>query len=209
MVSKICVNHFLICDSLKAEIMSVILIGGTPGTGKTKAASILASRLSIEVMSLGDIAVNGGCIKTQDIMRDTGVIDEDCLVDEIIQVLEKKKGRIVLEGHYIDLVPSRSIECAILLRTHPEVLLPRLIKRGYDESKIKENIEAEVLGVCQLDAISSFGEESVFEIDTSELTPVQTAERIQKVLQGQESTNRIDWMELLESEGRLDDYLQE
>ncbi|TFG34831.1 hypothetical protein EU527_01265 [Candidatus Thorarchaeota archaeon] len=189
--------------------MTVILIGGTPGTGKTKVAKVLGSKLHVEVISLGELAEESGCISAQDKARNTGIIDEDCLVDALIDLVEDKSKRFVIEGHYIDLVPSRSVEWVFVLRTHPDVLKKRLSERGYKEEKVQENIEAEVLGVCQMDAIDAFREEKVFEIDTSEISPPEVAKLIEEIMQETPSPSRIDWMELLEQEGRLDEYLSE
>ncbi|MFX1369273.1 MAG: adenylate kinase family protein, partial [Promethearchaeota archaeon] len=143
--------------------MSVLLIGGTPGTGKTKVAQVLGSRLGIKVFNLGDLADENDCLSAMDKARDTGVIDEDCLVSAVEELIEYEKGQIIIEGHYIDLVPFSAVETVIILRTHPDTLKGRLIEREWSPDKIQENVESEVIGVCQLDAIDSFGEEVVFE----------------------------------------------
>jgi len=189
--------------------LTVIVIGGTPGTGKTEVARVLGSLLSVEVFSLGQLADDAGCVKAIDKARNTGVVDEDCLVDAIISLLEKKKGRLIIEGHYIDLIPSKEVEHAFILRTHPQVLRERLKQRGYSEAKVAENVEAEVIGVCQMDALDAFDEEIVSEIDTTSLSPRETANKIVEILNSGGDQNRIDWMEMLEQEGRLDDFLRE
>jgi len=189
--------------------MSVLLVGGTPGTGKSKVAQVLGSRLSVKVINLGDLADENECISAVDKARDTGVIDEDCLISAIEEVIDDVKGQIVVEGHYIDLVPFSSVDYVFILRTHPDELKKRLSSRDWSKEKIVENVEAEVIGVCQLDAIESFGEEIVFEIDTTDLSPVQVADEIQRILKSDEEPERIDWMELLENEGRLDEYLSD
>ena len=74
--------------------MASILIGGTPGTGKTMVAKVLGSRLSVDVIALGELADKSGCISAQDKARDTGIIDEDCLVEAIIKLVEDKKRAI-------------------------------------------------------------------------------------------------------------------
>ena len=90
--------------------MSVILVGGSPGTGKTKVAKILGSKLSVDVISLGELADESGCITAEDKARKTGIINEDCLVDALIELTEDKSKSVVIEGHYIDLVPSSSVQ---------------------------------------------------------------------------------------------------
>jgi adenylate kinase len=189
--------------------MSVILVGGTPGTGKTVVAKILGSKLSVKVVGLGDLADKAGCISAEDKARKTGIINEDCLVDALLELTEDKKKRLVIEGHYIDLVPSSSVQWVFLLRAHPEKLRDRLSERDYSEDKVSENVEAEVLGVCQLDALDAFGEKKVYEIDTSDLSAPQTASKIENLMKESPTPERIDWMGLLEKEGRLDDFLSE
>ncbi|MHA1137646.1 MAG: adenylate kinase family protein [Candidatus Thorarchaeota archaeon] len=189
--------------------MASILIGGTPGTGKTMVAKVLGSRLSVDVIALGELADKSGCISAQDKARNTGIIDEDCLVEAIIKLVEDKSERFVIEGHYIDLVPSSAVQWVFILRTHPEKLVGRLIDREYKEEKVNENVEAEVLGVCQLDAIDAFGEERVLEIDTSDMNPTDVASMIEKMIADETAPTRIDWMESLEKEGRLDEFLNE
>ena len=188
--------------------MKVILIGGTPGTGKTEIASNVAKELKAKLISVSDLAREYDCIDEHDLERDTDVINEDCIVEALIDVLDNLEGRVVMEGHYIDLVPSEFVTDVFILRTHPETLRARLKERAYSNEKVDENVEAEVIGVCQMDALDSFGEEIVKEIDTTSLTPEETVEMIlqSRGLKNGVST-RIDWMELLESEGHLDDYI--
>ena len=75
--------------------------------------------------------------------------------------------------------------------------------------KVRENVEAEVLGVCQLDALDSFGEERVLEIDTTDKSPPEVVSLIEQMMKEETAPTRIDWMVSLEKEGRLDDFLSE
>ena len=199
----------LILEMKSKHTMASILIGGTPGTGKTKVAKVLGSRLSVDVIALGELADKSGCISAQDKARDTGIIDEDCLVYALVELVDDKSERFVIEGHYIDLVPSSAVQWVFILRTHPETLVGRLAARGYNDEKVNENVEAEVLGVCQLDALDAFGEERVHEIDTSEMTPTDVASKIEQLISEEAAPIRIDWMVALEKEGRLDEFLSE
>jgi len=189
--------------------MAAILIGGTPGTGKTMVAKVLGSKLQIDVVSLGELADKSGCISAQDKARDTGIIDEDCLVDALVNLVDDKGKRILIEGHYIDLVPSGSVQWVFILRTHPQTLRERLVERDYKDEKVKENVEAEVLGVCQLDALDAFGEDRVLEIDTSEMTPPDVVLKIEQLISEEAAPTRIDWMVTLEKQGRLSEFLSE
>jgi len=189
--------------------VTAILVGGTPGTGKSEVAAVLGKRLKVKVVSLGELAKHANCISEEDLERDTDVIDEDCLVDAILDLFERESDRIIIEGHYVDLVPYSSVERAFVLRTHPEKLRERLMARGYSKEKVSENVEAEVIGVCQMDAIESFGEAKVFEIDTTEMTSSKVADKIVEMMSSRVPSPRYDWMELLENEGRLDEFLND
>jgi adenylate kinase len=189
--------------------MKAILIGGTPGTGKTKVANILAERTKRRLIAMGALAQTSGCVKEYDAVRDTGVIDEDCLVEAIIDALDVAGEDVILEGHYIDLVPSEYVSDVFILRTRPSVLEERLRNRGYSPEKIKENVESEIIGVCQMDAIDSFGEKKVKEIDTSEMSYDEIIEQILE-MRGKKGTSvRIDWMTELEEAGVFDDYFSD
>jgi adenylate kinase len=189
--------------------MSVILVGGSPGTGKTKVAKILGSKLSVDVIALGELADESGCITAEDKARNTGIINEDCLVDALVELTSDKSNRLVIEGHYIDLVPSYTVQWVFILRTHPENLRNRLSDRKYSIEKVNENVEAEVMGVCQMDALDAFGEEKVFEIDTTDLSAPQTAEKIESLMKNGSSPIRIDWLSELEEQGRLNEFLSD
>ncbi len=187
---------------------NLIVIGGTPCTGKTSVTSALAETLEMQVIQLGVLSEEKGCIKEFDISRDTGIIDEDCLVEAIIDVIDTRDDSLIIEGHYVDLVPSSEVKIAVVLRTHPEILKKRLEKRGYSKDKIDENVEAEIFGVCQMDAITAFGEDIVIEIDTSEISIDEVVSSIVKNLDKMSQSIRYDWMTLLEEEGRLDDFVK-
>ena len=189
--------------------MSAILIGGTPGTGKTKIAKMLGTRLSVHVVELGELAESKGCISTEDKARQTGIIDEDCLINAIQIEVEDVTRQVVIVGHYIDLVPFSSVDHVFILRTHPETLRHRLIARGWSEAKIAENVEAEVIGVCQLDSYESFGDDMVSEIDTTDTSPAEIVDAIQKAMKMPSDSPKIDWMRQLKEEGRLDEFLSD
>ncbi|MFW9834565.1 MAG: adenylate kinase family protein [Candidatus Thorarchaeota archaeon] len=189
--------------------MPVILVGGSPGTGKTMVAKILGSKLSVDVISLGQLADDSGCITAEDKVRKTGIINEDCLIDELVELTSDKSKSFIIEGHYIDLVPSSAVQWVFILRTHPDKLKDRLSERNYAKEKVNENVEAEVFGVCQMDALDAFGEAKVYEIDTTNLSAPETVEKIEALMKNKPEPIRIDWMNLLEEEGRLEEFISD
>ena len=206
----VCRITFLICTLVSDALMpkNLIVIGGTPCTGKTSVTSALAESLGVKSIQLGKLSEEKGCIKDFDKPRDTGIVDEDCLVEAIIDVIDARDDSLIIEGHYIDLVPSSEVKIAVILRTHPEILKTRLTERNYSVDKIEENVESEVFGVCQMDAIQAFGEDIVIEIDTSEVSVDDVVSTIIRNLDKMSQPLRFDWMSLLEEEGRLDDFVK-
>lgn len=189
--------------------MNIILVGGTPGTGKTEVASALRSRLGREVIDLGVLANESNCIAEYDSLRETDVIDEDCLVEAILNLIESNDADLIIEGHYIDLVPGNKVTRVFILRTHPDELQERLKSRSYTKEKVQENLESEIFGVCQMDAIDAFGEDLVYEIDTSESTLEETIEEIMEMLHSKDPPIRYDWMSDLEEVGRLQEFVRD
>ena len=187
--------------------MNAIVIGGNPGTGKTMIAAELGKKLGLPVVQLGTIAEENGCIREHDEERSSNVIDEDCLVEAIHNLFYETDEDFIIEGHYVDLVPSRKAKEIIILRTHPDTLRERLLERGYDKAKVNENVEAEVMGVCQMDAIFSFGEDAVYEIDTTRMSVDECVDTIIEILGSKKKPEHIDWMDFLEEQGILDDYI--
>ncbi len=166
----------------------IILITGTPGTGKSSTARSLSKKINKELISINDL---------EDIY--TGVDEEGGSKIVDIKLLQDKlhdmiKGDTIIEGHLSHLLSFGDI--VIVLRTHPEELRGRLKERGFGKDKIQENLEAEALDVCLIEALENHKE--VYEINTTEKSPEETATAITKILGGKTDEFRpgkYDWSE--------------
>lgn len=182
-----------------------IIITGTPGTGKTAISSYLTKEFGIPNINLGELCIQHNLILEKDPLRDTKIIDEEKLVLKLIEILTNSKNSLVIvEGHYADIVPNEFIKGAVLLRTDPFVLEKRLLHRNYSESKVQENVQAEILSDC-----GSFLKEKelgmpILEYDTSKFTIAQVGKEIYEFLVEDreisesgvsriERTKSIDW----------------
>jgi adenylate kinase len=141
----------------------IIAISGTPGTGKT-AVSNLLKKNGYLVIELNEIAIKNDFISGIDKKRNSKIIDINRL-NEYISEKYVSEELIFIEGHAAHFL--NSAEKVILLRCKPKKLKKRLEKKGWNETKIKENIEAEALDVILCETIEHFSEDSIFEIDTS------------------------------------------
>lgn len=153
-------------------------IAGTPGTGKTS----VAEKLDKEVLSMKVFAKERGLGEQNDLFE----IDVEAVEEELPE-------EYWIEGH---LVHKLDLDYCIILRTRPDILENRLNQRGYSESKVKENVEAEAMDLILSEA--SERNFSVYEIDTSEKNVELTAKEIREaVSERKEKSGIVDWMEYL------------
>lgn len=146
----------------------VIFISGTPCVGKTTLASELSKRLGANLVKINELAINNNLVLGIDDKKDYKIIDIDKLdvvLGKIIDKLDSDK-LLIVEGHLSHLCSGA--DRVIILRVHPSILEKRLASREYSESKIRENLEAEALDVCGMEAYETYGED-VCEIDVSNL----------------------------------------
>ncbi|MCE5295699.1 MAG: adenylate kinase family protein [Euryarchaeota archaeon] len=166
----------------------LIALTGTPGTGKTTVGTELMSR-GIPVHEVSDIAKEKGLLKEKDIKRDSYDIDPDEL-DEAVDHLRGDE-RTVLVGHLAHLVDA---DIVIVLRCRPSVLEERLASRGWSPKKVRENAEAEAVDTILIEALEL--NDTVYELDTTEMDPVSVAEAVFEILDGKTDkygAGNIDW----------------
>ena len=162
----------------------IISVTGTPGTGKTAVAGELAGILSYEYVDLNSLASEKGMVIGRDKQRDSKIVDE-----EKLSLLEVKDNSVV-DGHL-----SQYVKCDVIvvLRTRPDLLKERLSKRDWLPRKVKENVEAEILGVCSYEAFETG--KRVIEFDTSEKDARRSAKIIKTLVLKNKPSEEIDWLE--------------
>ena len=168
-----------------------VAITGTPGTGKKAVSSLLISK-GYEVLGINEIATTHDFILGYE--GKTKIVDLDKL-NTFIQdlILKKGKGIMFIKGHLSHLL---DVDLVIVLRCEPKELRRRLKQRGYNEEKIQENVESEVIDVITVEAAESC--QRVYEIDTSSKRPNKAVEVILKILNNEGEGYKaggIDWSE--------------
>ena len=157
---------------------------GTPGTGKTTVAALLRYRV-LDINSL----VRGGMNLGQDPERGCLEADMDALAGHLDSL--ESEETVILEGHF----SHHFADWAIVLRLSPAALRLRLEKRGYSQSKIRENLEAEALDVILVEAVDMC--RRVDEIDTTGLSAAEVAAMIEDIIEGRLylPPGQADWLE--------------
>lgn len=185
--------------------MTIVGISGTPATGKTSVAEILVKNLNKNVKKAADkyklVALNKLAEKAKaqvgyDSKRHSTIIGITKL-KAALKKLADKHTNIVMEGHFAHLLPANLV---VILRCEPRELEKRL-KGKYDwPTKVTENAEAELMGIITDEALPMHKVGTVFEVDTTKRTAEQTAEIVQKILEGDgqarlaNAVGGIDWL---------------
>ena len=75
------------------------------------------------------------------------IVDEDKVVDALEEMKIDQEGGMIVDFHSCDFFPERFFDCVIVLQTDNSVLWERLEKRGYNEKKLTDNVQCEIMHV--------------------------------------------------------------
>jgi adenylate kinase len=184
----------------------LLLVTGVPGTGKTTISTLLAAELGAEHIELTRLVREGGLSRGWDQARATAIADMKALRNAIFNILDNTTSPLIIDGHFSpDVAPRDETTLVIVLRCAPWVIREKLLARGYSIRKVRENVEAELLGTCLTDALAVQDPAKVCEIDATTQTPEETVKLILSVLDGEVkcSYGAVDWMNSPEVEALL------
>lgn len=146
---------------------------GTPGTGKTTISKMLRDGYGLKVVDLNEVIRTCRYYVGWDENRNCRVVDLEALRAHPFS------DGLVLEGHISHHLP---VDRVIVLRTDPAVLRGRLLKKGFSENKVRENVEAEILDVILVEALGLHGN-NVYEVDSTG-TSSASAQLVWEITQG-------------------------
>jgi len=181
----------------------IIFITGTPGVGKSTFSKLLEKKLPAHLIKISKLVEDKNLFSGIDREKKYKIVDLDILCraikkasDEIFSIKNKKSEIIIVDGHLSHF--CQEADMVIVLRTHPSILKKRLLKRGYSDSKILENLEAEAIGVCSIESHELHGNK-VHEIDVGKLSPEDGLKIIIDVIGGKKQfpvgdVDFLDWI---------------
>lgn len=179
--------------------MKCIGISGTPGTGKSSVARELSLRLQVPLIELSNYVIENNLYVYYDELRNSYVVDEDKVRERLIE-LYKKEGALIIVGHYLEILPRELFELVLILRRDPYDLINILKLRSWPDHKVAENIEAELLSICTLNAIEELGEDIVVEVDTTSKDVSAVVDEVIDIIFGAKPVYhglRIDWLSII------------
>ena len=172
--------------------MTSVFITGTPCTGKTT----IASRLNGRVIKINDLARSHGFIIGVDENKGYDIIDIEKLSEYVGEMIQNSDELLIFEGHVTHLLDGG--DKVIVLRVRPEILRERLEGRNYSESKVRENLEAEALGVCSFESVEKYPDDT-YDVDVSDLTVGEAVSLIEDIIEngGDYPAGSVDYMDWL------------
>ena len=96
------------------------------------------------------------------------IVDTKKLNKELVNVIEMGSSSVnglVIDSHLSHYLPPKYVDLCIVTKCELGGLKKRLEKRGYSDTKVKENLDAEIFNVCFEEA-NKFGHKILI-VDTS------------------------------------------
>ncbi|MFH2020917.1 MAG: adenylate kinase family protein [archaeon] len=131
--------------------MTVIIVSGTPGTGKTTYAKKLAKEMKVKYVNVNKVIDDLNLSEGFDKERDTKIIDISKLKKALIELIKKEKD-VVIDSHLSHYLPNKFVDKCIITKCNLKELKARLENRGYSKKKVRENLDAEIFDVCRVEA---------------------------------------------------------
>ena len=188
-----------------------ILVTGTPCVGKTTVSLRLAKELDAFYINLTELAEKESLTLGEDEKRKTTIVNETKMRRKLKQIIQKETGNIVVDGHYAAaVVPKSLVTRVFVLRRNPLELRKFMENCGFQGPKLWENLAAEILDVCLVEALREQENDKVCELDVTGKPTENVVTDVIAVLKGQKKcrVGGVDWLGILETQGVLGEYLR-
>jgi adenylate kinase len=181
----------------------IIVITGTPGTGKTSLCKyIVKNNRGWVHLDLGRFAIKVGAIIDYNGSMRSRIVDINFLKKALRKYISDKAEegvKVLIDGHYAaEVSPASYVDCCIVLRCRPDILWHRLRKvRRYNREKIRRNIESELTDYCYLIAKRSLRNVKIIQLDTSRESIRTLYYRFMKCYRKnfECESDRVDWID--------------
>lgn len=129
----------------------VIVITGTPGVGKSTLAVFLQKKFGWRRLDLHKYysQLSDGYNKKKKCYD----LSLPKLKKMVLAVRDRDTTPLIIDSHVAHHLPSKIVDlCVVLTQSNLKKLKKRLEQRGYRKSKVRENLDAEIMQVCLAEA---------------------------------------------------------
>jgi len=149
--------------------MKVIVISGTPGTGKTALAKQQAKKLGYLHINLNPLIKEQRLYENFNRKKQTYDVDIKKINKLLIKIIEYEKKSntkgIIIDSHLSHYLPKKYVNACIITKTELKTLKKRLEARKYSKEKVRENLDSEIFDICLNEAIEN--KHNLIVIDTT------------------------------------------
>ena len=146
-------------------MQTIIIVTGTPCTGKTTIAKKIATLLKFKYIDINRLIKINKIHDKYDKKSDSLIVDIKKLNKILETLIKKSKQNLIIDSHLSHYLPNKIINLCIVTKCDIKILKKRLKKRKYNEEKIRENLDSEILDICLNEAIEN--NHKIMIIDTS------------------------------------------
>ncbi|MBS3149540.1 AAA family ATPase [Candidatus Woesearchaeota archaeon] len=146
-------------------MQTIIIVTGTPCTGKTTIAKKIASLLKFKYIDVNRLIKTNKIHDKYDKKSDSLIVDIKKLNRILETLIKKSKQNLIIDSHLSHYLPNKIINLCIVTKCDIKILKKRLKKRKYNEEKIRENLDSEILDICLNEAIEN--NHNIIIMDTS------------------------------------------
>ncbi|EGC29842.1 hypothetical protein DICPUDRAFT_158528 [Dictyostelium purpureum] len=144
-----------------------VLITGTPGTGKSSLASVVAQNHEFQHFDISTLVKEKELHDGWDSEFQCYYLDEDKVLDYLEDTMVK--GGCIVDHHSSEWFPERWFDLVVVLRSDVKILHERYEKRGYIPIKIENNIDCEIMEIILEEARNSYKEEIIVVLPSNTL----------------------------------------
>ncbi len=123
-------------------------------------------------LNVGDLVKKDSLHTGYDSEYECYIIDEDKVCDALEDIMEE--GGVIVDYHGCDFFPERWFDCVIVLQTDNSVLWERLEKRGYNEKKLQDNVQCEIMHVIVEEARESYNKDIVHAVPSNDVEQMES-----------------------------------
>jgi len=189
-----------------------IILSGTPGVGKHTIATTLSSLFDkVTIVDINKIILSEDLLIPS--QRGNHDVDIQKSLDFLTLLLSKKEYQdSIIVGHLAPyVIDPLLVDLAVILRRSPYELIKIYEDRSYSQTKISDNMVAEILGIISYDALKNFEFSKLSELEiATAVLPSLSAQKIVNMYMDkkQRSFGNIDWLPLVQNDPDMLKFLK-